>query len=86
MALNLLVVGLLTIIIVHPVDLIRTKMVCDNENKYKSAWDCYTKVTREVGHTGLYSGLWLNILTFLPPRLLYFEGGISFSVIGSHQT
>eukprot|EP01126_Amoeba_proteus_P040542 TRINITY_DN4328_c0_g1_i10.p1 TRINITY_DN4328_c0_g1~~TRINITY_DN4328_c0_g1_i10.p1 ORF type:complete len:265 (-),score=17.16 TRINITY_DN4328_c0_g1_i10:361-1155(-) len=56
--------GFCSLIITHPIELIRTKVVCSD--KYSSSWDCFIKTKQEKNLSGLYSGFWMHNLSFFP--------------------
>lgn len=60
---------------VYPIDLVKTRMqnqrkVASGEVLYKHSWDCFTKVIRNEGFTGLYRGLVPQLVGVAPEKAI----------------
>jgi len=60
---------------VYPIDLVKTRMqnqrkVAASEVLYKHSWDCFTKVIRNEGFTGLYRGLVPQLIGVAPEKAI----------------
>ncbi len=71
--------GSISLMILHPIDLIRTRLATDNkraldsERKFKGTFDCFKKVyLHEGGIKALYTGVVISVVGIFPYRALYF--------------
>ncbi|KAI9356235.1 mitochondrial carrier domain-containing protein [Zopfochytrium polystomum] len=60
---------------VYPIDLVKTRMQNQRSNVvgemlYKNGWDCFKKVIRNEGFTGLYSGLLPQLVGVAPEKAI----------------
>ncbi|KAI8916150.1 mitochondrial carrier domain-containing protein [Gorgonomyces haynaldii] len=63
--------------VVYPIDLVKTRMQNQRSTKlvgqplvYKNSWDCFKKVIRNEGVTGLYSGLIPQLVGVAPEKAI----------------
>lgn len=61
-------------LMVYPIDLVKTRMQNQRakvgEMLYKNSWDCATKVVRNEGMRGLYSGVWPQLVGVAPEKAI----------------
>lgn len=82
--------GSISLLVLHPFDLVRTKLATDNKNnsgnrKYKGAFDCINKVYKNDGVKGLYSGIMISIVGIFAYRAIYFGGYDTFKFLYGHR-
>jgi solute carrier family 25 (adenine nucleotide translocator) protein 4/5/6/31 len=71
--------GSVSLSIVHPIDLARTRLTTDNlnqigERKFSGSIDCIKKIYRHEGMAGVYRGMVVSIIGVFSYRALYFGG------------
>jgi solute carrier family 25 (adenine nucleotide translocator) protein 4/5/6/31 len=71
--------GSLSLLFVHPIDLIRTRLATDNINsegirKFNGAIDCGVQIFKSSGIAGLYQGIVVSIIGIFAFRAIYFGG------------
>jgi len=71
--------GSVSLFLVHPIDLIRTRLATDNikingSRNFSGATDCACKIYRASGIKGLYKGIVVSIIGIFTYRAAYFGG------------
>lgn len=76
--------GSISLLILHPIDLVRTRLATDNKMKcgnrnFNGTLDCFRKVySKEGGISGLYTGIMVSVIGIFLYRALYFGGYDTF--------
>ncbi len=71
--------GATALVLLHPIDLARTRLATDNVNKdgirkFKGTKDCLQQIIKSEGIIGLYRGLMVSITSIFIYRAAYFGG------------
>lgn len=66
------VAGVSEILVMYPLDVIKTRQQLDNTNAYKGTINCLKKIVREEGFSRLYKGISAPILMEAPKRATKF--------------
>lgn len=71
--------GSIGLFLVHPIDLVRTRLATDNvdklgQRKFSGTLDCVGKIYRTEGLIGLYRGIIVSIVGIFAYRAAYFGG------------
>jgi len=71
--------GSISLIIVHPIDLARTRLATDNKNtlgkrQFNGTFDCLNKIYTTEGVLGLYRGIVVSVVGIFAYRAAYFGG------------
>ena len=74
---------------VYPIDLVKTRMQNQRtgayigELMYRNSWDCFKKVIRHEGVTGLYRGLVPQLMGVAPEKAIKLTVSLSFQPLRS---
>jgi len=66
--------GACTVIVGHPLDTIKVRLMTDTKGEFKGAMDCFRKTVAKDGFVGLYAGMGAPLVAVTPIFAVYFWG------------
>jgi solute carrier family 25 (adenine nucleotide translocator) protein 4/5/6/31 len=83
--------GSLSLILLHPIDLARTRLATDNKDingnrRFKGTGDCLSQIFKSEGTIGIYRGIMVSIASIFTYRAAYFGGYDTMKSLLSPET